>query len=115
MTDDFNRIAKMEIDESISSLEKIDSILNDSLTSSELEKISKNLHEIKGLAPMIDQTNVTTIASLLYKVIEIHKEKPGVLESKIIHESIVAIRSIFNEEIKEEEVIENRLKEILNY
>lgn len=100
MKDDFDGTAKKEIDESLSAMEKIDSESKEFLSSNELEQISKYLHEIKGLAPMIDQANVNSIATLLHKVIEIQKEKQEVVEAKIVHESILAMRSIFINDLK---------------
>lgn len=66
MSDEFFRIAKLEINEE---LKKIEAVLQTCLVDSDVEKnsdkIEQSMHKIKGLAPMIGKEDVGILAKTL--------------------------------------------------
>jgi chemotaxis protein histidine kinase CheA len=99
MSDNFQKIARQEIQAELDSLKQI--LLqcnNDNDISNNGNKIEKHLHKIKGLAPMMGQSNVGEIAKL-NDVILRHVIKNGMLNGthQIINESLYMMQEIFNE------------------
>jgi len=99
MSDNFQRIARQEIQEELDSLKQI--LLqcnNDNDISKYGNKIEKHLHKIKGLAPMMDQNNVGEIAKL-NDIILRHVIENGVSSGtfQIISESLYMMQEIFND------------------
>ena len=99
MSDNFQRIARQEIQEELDSLKQI--LLqcnNDNDISKYGNKIEKHLHKIKGLAPMMDQNDVGEIAKL-NDIILRHVIENGVSSGtyQIISESLYMMQEIFND------------------
>lgn len=89
MSDEFIQVATKEINEELDEIKKIiDTCDNDLDISKNSKDIEKHTHKIKGLAPMMDKSNVGTISllndKLLKQIIE-GKSINGILE--IISES----------------------------
>ena len=99
MSDNFHRIAKQEIQDELNGLKQI--LLqcnNDNDISNNGNKIEKHLHKIKGLAPMMGQTDVGEIAKLNDIILK-HIIENGMQSGthKIINESVYMMQEIFND------------------
>ncbi|HYL67362.1 MAG TPA: hypothetical protein VEU72_09485 [Nitrosopumilaceae archaeon] len=99
MSDEFDKIARQEIQEELDGLKQI--LLqcnNDNDISKYGNKIEKHLHKIKGLAPMMNQNNVGEIAKLNDTILQ-HVIENGVSSGiyQIISESISMMQEIFND------------------
>ena len=99
MSDNFNKIARQEIQEELNNLKQILLQCNDDNDiSNNVNKIEKHLHKIKGLAPMMGQNNIGEIAKLngiiLRYIIE-NGMSNGTYQ--IISESSYLMQEIFND------------------
>jgi chemotaxis protein histidine kinase CheA len=99
MSDNFDKIARQEIQEELDNLKQIlFQCNNDNDISNCDNKIEKHLHKIKGLAPMMDQNDVGEIAKL-NDIILRHIIENGMLSGtyQIISESLHMMQEIFND------------------
>ena len=72
MSDEFIKIATLEIKDEIGSIKKIlESCKNDSAIFKNSESIEKHLHKIKGLAPMMGKKGLGEIAALNDKLLNL--------------------------------------------
>ena len=70
MSDEFIKVATLEIKDEIASIKKIlESCKDDSDVFKNSESIEKHIHKIKGLAPMMGKTRLGEIAALNDKLL----------------------------------------------
>lgn len=70
MSDEFIKVATLEIKDEIASIKKIlESCKDDSDVSKNSKSIEKHIHKIKGLAPMMDKKGLGEIAALNDKLL----------------------------------------------
>ena len=99
MSDNFNKIARQEIQAEFDSLQQIlIQCNNDGDISNSANKIEKHLHKIKGLAPMMGQNNVGEIAKMNDSIV-LHVIEKGTQSGtcQVIIESVQIMQAIFND------------------
>ena len=98
MSDEFQKVAREEISEHIENLKKIvNSSKNDSDVSKKILDLTQLLHEIEGLAPMMNQNKVGKIAQRLHLLLNAFVEKnmfDGAYE--MVNSSIFVMYDIFS-------------------
>ncbi len=110
MSDNFNKLARQEIQDELDSLQQIlTQCYNDNDISSNGIEIEKHLHKIKGLAPMMGQNNVGEIAKINDSILK-HIIQNGTQSGihQIMIESLQIMQAIFNDTNK------NDVKEFKN-
>ncbi|HJW19836.1 MAG TPA: hypothetical protein VJ571_04695 [Candidatus Nitrosotalea sp.] len=98
MSDEFLRVARQEIRSEIDSLKKILlSCTNDKQLCAESKNIEKHMHNIKGLAPMMEQEKMGEIAKISDMIIK-HVSSHGILVGShgIISDAIKRMSSLFD-------------------
>lgn len=71
MSDEFLKLAKKEVDEEISGMEKIlSNCTNDAQIFDNSESLQKRTHKIKGLAPMMGKSSMGKLASVLDDILK---------------------------------------------
>jgi chemotaxis protein histidine kinase CheA len=98
MSDEFLRIARQEIQAELGGLELIATHCNnDEDVYKNSKKIESHLHKIKGLAPMMGQEIIGSIAKTADVVMKYVIDHGRVVNSyKFILEAIVSMRNCFN-------------------
>jgi len=71
MSDEFMKIATLEITDELSSISTIlDLCQNDADVSKNSDKIEKHMHKIMGLAPMMGKENIGSLAKTLDSILK---------------------------------------------
>ena len=71
MSDEFMKVATLEINDELSSISTIlDLCQNDADVSKNSDKIEKHMHKIKGLAPMMGKENIGSLAKTLESILK---------------------------------------------
>ena len=106
MSDEFFRVARMEIKEEISKIEDIFSKCStDRHIQDNAANIEQHFHKIKGLAPMIGEFNIGKIASIIDSILK-HIIKSGTFPDShlILTESFEKIKILFDKGDKSIEI-----------
>lgn len=71
MSDEFIKVATLEINNELSSISTIlDLCQNDADVSKNSDKIEEHMHKIKGLAPMMGKENIGSLAKTLDSILK---------------------------------------------
>lgn len=71
MSDEFLKLAKQEVNEEISGMEKIlNNCSDDAQIFESSENLQKHTHKIKGLAPMMGKTSMGKLAAILDDILK---------------------------------------------
>ena len=113
MSDNFLRVAQREVKEDIEGIEAIiESCKNDSDISASATYIGKRLHKIKGLAPMMGQSDLGEISQLADKLIKHIIAKGPVRDSyQILSESVKTMKQLLNGDVLNPEALKEKIKQ----
>ncbi len=98
MSEEFFRVARLEIQTELDGLKKIfKNCSNDDQIYDKCEEIERHMHKIKGLAPMMDQKQVGDIAKTSDAILK-HIVKNGKLAGshEIISLAVKTMEQVFN-------------------